>query len=235
MDHNASEERDLESGGTGHEDETSRSTISGNKQAKNMVGRLMSGLLGYSGSANGESSASTDSKLGTSSENPHDNIELLTDKNSGQSVELMPLLEKKPVKDKRKTSFRKASKPPRPPKGPTLDVSDVKLVMEISELAMKKRARIQRIKALKKMNAEMSYSSPSSSSLPSSPSSPSSSSTSNSSLAAMVVTLLFFVLIVFQGIYSRNSSSASFQGSPEPATAVNGLISIQLYNSTPAS
>lgn len=90
-----------------------------------------------------------------------------------------------PVREKRKkASNKKAPKPPRPPKAPSLDAADHKLIREISELAMLKRARIERMKALKKMKVVKS-------------SSPSSSNTS--SLLAMVFTVVFFVVIIFQG------------------------------------
>lgn len=223
MDNSASEEIDLESGGTGSEDELHSNIFSGNKRAKHMLGRLRSGFLGYNRYVKGECSSSTYSKLDTC-EDSYDNIDLVVDKDLEHSIE--PLLEKKHMNGKRKNSIRKSSKPPRPPKGPTLNVSDLKLVMEFSELAMKKRARIKRIKALRKMKAEVASSSSSSAF---------SSSSFSGSLAAMVVTLLFFVVILFQGILARHGSSAGLPGSPEPATVAQGLISVSIFNSTSVS
>ncbi|XP_017232576.1 uncharacterized protein LOC108206703 isoform X1 [Daucus carota subsp. sativus] len=222
MDHSAAEDRDLESGGTGSEDEIHSNIFSGNKRAKRMLGRLRSGILGYDRHANSECSSSTYSKLDTFCEDSYDNIDLVVDKDLEHSIEQLPLLEKKHMNGKRKNSIRKSSKPPRPPKGPTLNVSDLKLVMEFSELAMKKRARMKRIKALRKMKAEIASSSSSSAF---------SSSSFSGSLAAMVVTLLFFVVILFQGILARHGSSASLPGSPESTTVARGLISVSFLNS----
>lgn len=90
-------------------------------------------------------------------------------------------VENQVAKEKRKkTSNKKASKPPRPPRGPSLDAADLMLIKEITELAMLKRARIERIKALKKMKAAKA-------------------SSSNSNMFAMVFTILFFLVIIFQG------------------------------------
>ena len=87
-------------------------------------------------------------------------------------------VEKKIVEEKRKKTSNK--KPPRPPRGPSLDAADQKLIQEISELAMLKRARIERMKALKKLKATTKPS-------------------SNSNLFAMVLTVLFCLVILFQG------------------------------------
>lgn len=86
-------------------------------------------------------------------------------------------VEKKTAKEKRKKGSNK--KPPRPPRGPSLDAADQKLIKEISELAMLKRARIERMKALKKMKATKA--------------------SSNSNVFAMVFTILFCFVIIFQG------------------------------------
>ncbi|XP_058000869.1 uncharacterized protein LOC110672973 isoform X2 [Hevea brasiliensis] len=90
-------------------------------------------------------------------------------------------VEKKVVKEKHKMmSNKKASKPPRPPRGPSLDAADQQLIKEITELAMLKRARVERIRALKKMKAAKA------------------SSSSNSYVFAMVFTILFCLVIIFQ-------------------------------------
>ncbi|KAJ8748675.1 hypothetical protein K2173_008120 [Erythroxylum novogranatense] len=85
----------------------------------------------------------------------------------------------------------KPPKPPRPPKGPLLDAADQKLVQEIAELAIRRRARIERIKALKKMRA--------------------SKSSWRSSLSAMVVTILFCLVLIFQVLNSRINNSFNFE------------------------
>lgn len=219
MDHSASEERDLESGETGSEDELSSENISSNKLERNVFGRLRDDFLGFEGYGKDECSLSTSNKSEISFEFSYENKDFLIDKDPEQGIERLPLSGKKHMKEKKKNSIGKASKPPRPPKGPTLDVVDLKLVTEISELAMKRRARIKRIKALQKMKAKISSSS--------------SSSSLNGSLAAMVAMLLFLIVLFFQGILSKHSSSSSFKGSFEPATAAHDLISVRLFNSTP--
>ncbi|XP_047308735.1 uncharacterized protein LOC124912212 [Impatiens glandulifera] len=119
-----------------------------------------------------------------------------------------------PEKEKHKRSNnKKASKPPRPPKGPALDAADVKLIKEISELAMKKRARIEHMKSLRKMK-EIKSSKP-----------------SRSSISAMAITVLFFFVIIFQGLSSKvNSHNVSFQGSPEPSMAASSMILIKFFD-----
>ncbi|KAH0783107.1 hypothetical protein KY290_002705 [Solanum tuberosum] len=79
-----------------------------------------------------------------------------------------------------KTRKPKPPKPPRPPKGPSLDASDAKFVKEISELAIWKRRRTERMNALKKIKKE-------------------SGSSSRMNILATVITILFFLIIIFQG------------------------------------
>ncbi|CAN1281687.1 hypothetical protein LINPERPRIM_LOCUS17814 [Linum perenne] len=106
----------------------------------------------------------------------------------------------------------KSPKPPRPPRGPSLDAADIKLIKEISELAMLKRARIERIKALKKAKAAKA-----------------SSASSTGNLFAMVFTVLFFLVIICQGMSSR-ITAIELQTAPEPArTMDNELISVQYF------
>lgn len=90
-------------------------------------------------------------------------------------------------KEKRKVAkAKKSCKPPRPPRGLTLNASDHKLVKEIAELAILKRARIERIKALKKSKAAKESSSGLSSS---------------GSMFSMLFTIIFCLVILFQGRY----------------------------------
>jgi hypothetical protein len=98
------------------------------------------------------------------------------------SLDVMKVINNAPVKDKRKkaSSNKKSGKPPRPPKGPSLDAADLKLIRELSERALLKRARIERMKALRKMrNAK--------------------SSSNSSSILALIFTIIFFIVIIFQG------------------------------------
>lgn len=75
----------------------------------------------------------------------------------------------------------RCSKPPRPPTGPSLDAADWMLIKEISELAILKRKRIERMKTLHKLKKEKK------------------SSMRSSSSFAMIVTLIFFIVIIWQG------------------------------------
>ncbi|XP_022760715.1 uncharacterized protein LOC111306943 [Durio zibethinus] len=125
--------------------------------------------------------------------------------------------ENKLVKEKRKSlGNKKPPKPPRPPRAPSLDAADQKLIREIAELARLKRARIERMKALKKMKADKG-------------------TFSNCNMFAMVFTIIFCLVIIFQGMPSRGTPT-SFQGSPVPAGAVQGgLISVQFFGNPSAS
>ncbi|KAI5446614.1 uncharacterized protein LOC127074303 [Lathyrus oleraceus] len=134
------------------------------------------------------------------------------------SFDVMKVMNKIPAKENRKkVSNKKAAKPPRPPKGPSLDEADYRLIRELSELATLKRARVERMKALKKMkNAKPN-------------------SSNSTSALALVFTVLFFVVIIFQGMSSGKSSVASFQGSPiSGGGGGGGLISVQ-YQLNPSS
>lgn len=191
---------DIESGEASHGALVTRDPITGDKWAKKSLNKLVGGILGFNRSANGHS--------GGSVENPHETMGLLVDKNPGgqPSQGLLPLVDKDHEKESRKAAkVKKAPKPPRPPKGPSLDAADMRLIKEISRVAMKKRERIERLKALKKMKAARLPSPSSSSSSSSSSFSPSSGGT----ISAMVITILFFLVLIFQGISSSSSSSCS--------------------------
>ncbi|XP_039685733.1 uncharacterized protein [Medicago truncatula] len=109
------------------------------------------------------------------------------------------------------TNPRKPQKPPLPPRGPSLDAGDHKFVKELAELALRKRARIKKMNAVKKMKA---------SKLPS--------SSTYTNLSAMVITIFFFLVIIFHGIKSASSASVGLTASPESAVASDeGLISVQ--------
>lgn len=217
MDHLASREIefevDLESGGTTSEEDKTLDLVSENGQTKGVFNRVLSEFLSSDGSAKLDSGMNSCSNVLKFGEAADENVELLIDKNSEDEVgELRAVPVKKCVEGKRKkTKSTKAPKPPRPPKGPSLDAADEKLVREIAELAMRKRARMERIKTLRKMKAAKT-------------------SNFNSGLSAMIITLLFCLVILFQGLCSRSQSSVSIQGSPAPAVPRSeNLISIQLF------
>lgn len=202
---------DLESGVLTSEEELNATPVLGSKrQAKALVSKLCGGFVeglikaedGVSGSCSGNASPN-----GISPEN----VKVAGVNKILNSEEAAGHLEKTPVKEKRKkTSNKKALKPPRPPRGPSLDAADQKLVREISELAMLKRARIERMKALKKMKAAKA-------------------SSSNSNIFAMVFTVIFCLVIFFHGMSCR-SSPESIQGPSVAAGATEGaLISVQFY------
>uniref|UniRef100_A0A0A8YKC3 Uncharacterized protein n=1 Tax=Arundo donax TaxID=35708 RepID=A0A0A8YKC3_ARUDO len=113
-----------------------------------------------------------------------------------------------------KAKKKRSKKPPRPPRPPTLtalDVSDQKLLNELNELAVLKRARIERMKALKKMkNAKQG--------------------SSSNNLCPLIITIIFCIVILWQGFFSRQASAVSFHGSPESSIrAHSSLISIRFY------
>ncbi|GKV40540.1 hypothetical protein SLEP1_g48171 [Rubroshorea leprosula] len=215
MDHFDSRERelkvDIESGGTSSEEERTNDNVSANGQTKMTFSRVWSGLLSFDALGKGESGINSCSPSSSFGGVESKNMELLIDKSSGESPEHKALLEKNHGEEKqKKTNVRKPPKPPRPPKGPILDAADQKLVRDIAELAMRKRARMKRIQALKKMKAAKS-------------------SSTNSNLSAFIVTLLFCLVIIFQGLCSRSSGGTS-DGSPAPAVASSeALVSIQFY------
>ncbi|XWS36080.1 hypothetical protein CRYUN_Cryun20dG0053200 [Craigia yunnanensis] len=188
MDHLFSRERDievdLESGGTTSEDERTKDHVSSNIQTKRTFSTVWSDLLTFDRIGKGECGINSCSSSSIFGAVEGENMEFLVDKNSEgeENHELMALVEKNFAEDKcKKTNTRKPPKPPRPPKGPLLDAADQKLVKEIAEHAMRKRARMKRIKAMKKMKAAKA-------------------SSSSSSLSAMVITVLFCLVIFFQGI-----------------------------------
>ncbi|XP_052184985.1 uncharacterized protein LOC127796715 isoform X1 [Diospyros lotus] len=206
---------DLESGRIASDE---GGTASGSGQVIGLFSSLLGGSLSFDGSVGGECDVNSYSNSREPSEAAAGNSELLIGNISAEeSGEDIPLTENKRVKEKYKTiNYKKAAKPPRPPKGPLLDAADLQLVREISVLAMKRRARNERAKALRKMREGKS-------------------SSSYTSLSAMIITIFFFLIILFQGFCARSSCSVSFQGSPEPAVATNGFISVQLYDKLSAN
>ncbi|KAJ6794256.1 Uncharacterized protein M6B38_231610 [Iris pallida] len=141
----------------------------------------------------------------------------LVEKKFGAEGSGSPLEKKKVGGEKpKKKSAKKPPKPPRPPRAPSMDDTDQKLIREINELAMLKRARVERMRALKRMkNAKAAN--------------------TNSNLVPWIITLIFCVVIIWQGFFSRGSSSLRFHGSPESSVgARGGFISVQFYNASAA-
>ncbi|CAK8563808.1 unnamed protein product [Lathyrus sativus] len=136
---------------------------------------------------------------------------LLPGKDSVKSVENCLVKEKR-----KKSGNKKAAKPPRAPRAPSLDAADQKLIREITQLAMVKRARVERMKALKKMKAAKSLS-----------------PSPGSGVFSLVLTVVFCIVILVQGMSasSGKSSVTSFQGSPVSAEGAEaGLIAVQLQH-----
>lgn len=214
MDHMTARDRDfetdLESGETTSEEDLSQVPVLGAiKQARTFLGKIRSGFV--EGSTKNEERVSLSGNVPESNGISHEKV-IMVDNQILECKETVDRVEKTPVKEKRKkTSNKKPSKPPRPPRGPSLDAADQKLIKEISELAMLKRARIERMKTLKKMKAAKS-------------------SHKGSSMVATVMTILFCLVIIFQGMSSGKSSQVGFQGSPvSGGPAEGGLISVQYY------
>ncbi|KAJ0979957.1 hypothetical protein J5N97_015431 [Dioscorea zingiberensis] len=180
---------------------------------KQIPDNAWSNLAGDSGFPNGEEHSNAQYYSSSLLEGSSKNVDDFGEKNHG-AEEMMGLLEKKVGAEKSRK--KKCKKPPRPPRPPmsSLDATEQKLAREISELAMIKRARIERMKALKNMkNAKQA--------------------SSNSSLCALVITVLFCLVILWQGVFSRDASSLSFHGSPESSLQARGsLISVQFYKNT---
>ena len=136
-------------------------------------------VRGEDGSIRGEDVVSLCSNGSNLGMNPNENVKVFIDEDL-VAKEAANSVDNKAMKEKRKKpSNKKPSKPPRPPKGPSLDAADQKMVREIAELAMLKRARIERRKAVRKMKAAKA--------------------SSNSNLFAMVFTVFFCLVILFQG------------------------------------
>ncbi|KAJ7977850.1 putative Transmembrane protein [Quillaja saponaria] len=144
----------------------------GGKHSNISLGRLRSGHLTFDGFKRGGD--------GSSSSDYSENLEMLEDEVEKKAVCSVGKL----TKDKwKKGSSKKPSKPPLPPVGSSLDASDMLLVREISELTKIRHAKIERLKLLKKMRGDKS-------------------SSSSVSLFALIVTILFCVIILSQGIIS---------------------------------
>ncbi|KAL6500238.1 hypothetical protein OROHE_025604 [Orobanche hederae] len=223
MEYNNSKEKeiivDIEIDESSHEAHANSDPVSGNKWRKISLNKLFSGVLGLNGPDDGGPTKKSDSILSGSVEYPN---KTATGWLVGKNQEPSPNVERDDAEEKKKA--KKAHKPPRPPRGPSLDAADMRLIKEISKIAMKKRERIERIKALKKMKTTGLPSSSSSSSSPSS-----SLSSSSSTISAMVITVLFFLVLIFQGLGSSTSSNMRLMGAPQSAPETRGLTPVQFY------
>lgn len=139
-----------------------------------------------------------------------ENVEDVADKRFG-GEEVSPLQKK--VAEGEKPKKKSSKKPPRPPRAPSMDVADQMLAREMYEIAVMKRerARAERMKALKRTkNSKLAF--------------------SGTNLFGLVITIIFVLVIIWQGLSSRGGSSASFHGSPELSVrARGGFISVQFY------
>ncbi|CAN4107087.1 unnamed protein product [Withania somnifera] len=123
------------------------------------------------------------------------------------------LVEKKTGKEKRKSmSAKKPPKPPRPPKGLSLDAADQKLIKEIAELAKIRRARIERMKALKKMKVAKASSA---------------SSVLTGSSLALLFTVFFFFVLLFQGMSYRSSTMNVYDSVQSGRARENRFVIVQ--------
>ena len=178
-------EVDLENGNrTTSKEDGGRDLVLGHTQEHELFSKVSSEVLSSDGSVKDENGVSLNNNLVKYDNTTNANVELLIDIGSrGEGIQKnRNFAKKKYVNEKHKKANSRKPKPPRPPKGPLLDAADQKFVREISELAIRRRARIERIKDLKKKKAAEA------------------SSKGNSSLSAMIITVLFFIIIVFQGM-----------------------------------
>ncbi|KAK6121097.1 hypothetical protein DH2020_045149 [Rehmannia glutinosa] len=150
------------------------------ESSKNLLGRIRSGFMSSESlceSANGGDCACSYDKLMISDEISAKNKEQL----GKFKEEMINVVHKTMNEEKRKKQkAAKPSKPPRPPRGPSLDASDMKLLKEITVLNLK-RKRMERRRTLKKIKKEKA-------------------SSWNSNLFACLVTIVFFLVIIFQAL-----------------------------------
>ncbi|KAF1880351.1 hypothetical protein Lal_00048988 [Lupinus albus] len=224
MDHTTPRKKDidfdLESGGNTSEEDSSNDLCVSERDPKSALTWSLNGVLNFDGSDKSESGAESCSNLAKSDNfevvYDDENLELLVDKGLEhfQDQEQLSLVNNgnHGIHKSKIINPRKPPKPPLPPKGPSLDAVDQKFVKELAELALRKRARVKKMKATRKMKAIK----------------PSSSSSSYANLSAMVVTVFFFLVIIFHGIKSVNSAAFGVMASPEASVASDdGLISVQ--------
>ncbi|CAL9192163.1 unnamed protein product [Musa hybrid cultivar] len=215
MDKNSSREKelvfDLEGGENSviREQEGSKDTWCSAAQDNGMLSRVWSSFINIDGPRKGERVVRLGDSASSSVELPLIDGEALGDRSVGLEAK-MGLLEKKVgLETTKKKGCKKPPKPPRPPNSPPLDATNQKLMKEISEIAMMKRARIERMK--KKVKDANS-------------------ARINGNLWALIITILFILVIMWQGVLPSGSSSGRSNGHPEsPIETRGGLISIHFY------
>lgn len=130
-----------------------------------------------------EEVAKLGNKYSNSVEASLENVEAVADKRFGGG-EVSPPLQKKAAEGKKpkKKSSKKPPKPPRPPRAPSMDTADQIIAREMHEIAVMKRerARAERMKALKSMKNSKSAS-------------------SSTNLFGLVITIIFCLVIIWQG------------------------------------
>ena len=202
---------DIESGENTSEEDSSNDE----RDSKNGFPWSWNGVLNLDGSEKGKIGIESCSSSSNSGIDEY-NLELLVDK----GLENVNGNVNHGKQKKKFTNPRKPSKPPLPPKGPSLDAGDHKFVKELAQLALRKRARIKKMNAVKRMKASKS------------------SSSTYTNLSAMIITVIFFLVIILHGIKSASSAAVGLTASPETVIAADeGLISVQYpvnFNKTDA-
>ncbi|KZV14637.1 hypothetical protein F511_42206 [Dorcoceras hygrometricum] len=174
---------DLESGETTSDEDLHKDNVMSGQDAKNTTGRMKSENLIV------ESSYRSTNCSGSSYDNLLNSEEISANSEETQCGRFRDNKTSDKEKSKKKNPA-KPPKPPRPPRGPSLDASDMKLLKEISELNVK-RKRMERIRTLKKMKKEKA-------------------SSSISNLFALLVTVIFLLVIVFQDWRFKESDGLEF-------------------------
>ncbi|KAL6515726.1 hypothetical protein OROHE_018416 [Orobanche hederae] len=171
---------DLESGETTSGTDSSTSQVLSCTNSENLLGRIRSGFMNSESqceSAKGGDCSCSYDKLMIS-----DEITTKKKEQFGKYREGMITFVNKTMNEEKskKKNDAKPSKPPRPPKGPSLDASDMKLLKEITVLNLK-RKRMERRRTMKKIAKDKA------------------SSWNSSTLFACSVTIIFLLVIIFQG------------------------------------
>ncbi|KAK7278161.1 hypothetical protein RJT34_23186 [Clitoria ternatea] len=206
---------DLESGGNSSEEDSNNDLCVSERESKGGCRWAWNGFLNFDGSDKGKSGIESCSNSAKSCDVVDENsLDLFMGKALEHVQHQLPLVNVNNANQKTKLTIpKKSPKPPLPPKGPLLDAGDQKFVKELAELALRKRARIKKMKAVRKRKASKLSSSPSS---------------TFTNLSAMVITVFFFLVIIFHGIRSSSSSTVGLMASPEAVVAADeGLISVQ--------
>ncbi|XP_038980122.1 uncharacterized protein LOC103721023 isoform X2 [Phoenix dactylifera] len=146
--------------------------------AKKLLTRVWSGLGGL---MMGEEAVNLGNVFSCSIDGCYENGEILAKERFDREDNVGPFKKIVETDRPRRKASKRPPKPPRPPKSLSLNAFDQKLVNEISELAMLRQARIERMKMLKKKRNTKAAS-------------------SNTNLCAMVITILFFLIIIWKGI-----------------------------------